>query len=293
MFTDTHTHHSPFSFDSTQTLDELVNSAVAAGLSGLMLTDHFDMDFPTLGNMSYTFDLDKGRTEWLGFRKTKDSCAGPLIHYGIEIGYQPQFRSICRELCESDRFDGAILSLHLLNGLDPFDNSSMFSRGKISVYTAYLEALADMMRAIPGPAIIGHFDYIARYAPIVEPAFIYAEMPNAFDRFFEAIIDSGKCLEFNVQSLLRINRRRQTTGLSGASTSNRSQLPSFQLPDPELFQRYAALGGRMVSLGSDAHSSGQCGQWFPESAEFLKKCGIQDLTHFVHGKPCLTPITAL
>jgi histidinol-phosphatase (PHP family) len=278
MFTDTHTHHSPFSFDSSQTLDELVDSAVASGLSGLMLTDHFDMDFPTIGNMSYTFDLDAGRTEWQTLQDSKNQCKGPLIHYGIEIGFQPQFRSICRELYESGRFDGVILSLHLLNGLDPYDNASVFARGKIPVYTAYLEALADMMQTIPGPAIIGHFDYIARYAPISETAFIYAEMPDAFDRFFNAVIDSGKCLEFNIQSLLRINRQQNRIG--------------FQLPDPELFQRFAALGGRMISLGSDAHSPGQCGQWFAESADFLKKCGIQELTHFADGKPCLSPIAA-
>jgi len=277
MFTDTHTHHIPFSYDARQTLQELVGSAESAGLSGIMLTDHYDPDFPTIGCMTEAFDIDAGLAEWHQFCAGRPSDAKLKIHYGIEIGYLPHLADLCRSFGESGRFDGIILSLHALGGADPFFDTSIYAAGQTRAYEAYLDAYTDMMKAVPGPAIVGHYDYIARYSPFEDPSMNYADMPAAFDRFFDAVIETGKCLEFNVRSR---RRRVRTDPMTG-----------FFLPDPKVYQRYAELGGRMVSLGSDAHSSGESGMWFAESAAFLADCGIRQLTHFDSGKPCLTDIT--
>lgn len=277
MIVDSHTHHSPYSHDGHQSLGELIDSAASAGLDGLMLTDHYDVDFPVAGGMMDTFDIDEGFAEWQQICLDHHVDRRPAIRYGIEIGFQHHLTDLCRSLHDSGRFDGVILSLHLLNGVDPFFDDSVYAAGPNAAYTAYLDALCDMMRAVPGLAIVGHYDYIARYAPFEDPAMRYAAIPDAFDRFFTTILETGKCLEFNVRSC---RRRIRTDPMTG-----------FFPPDPAIYQRYAALGGRMVSLGSDAHKPGECGQWFAESAAYLSGCGIRELTHFEHGKPCQTPIS--
>lgn len=276
MYFDTHTHHCPFSHDGHQSLDQLVDTAVSNGLDGVLLTDHYDVDFPSAGLMADTFDIDEGMAEWRQFRETHRPDCPIAVRYGIEIGYQPHLTDLCRSMIDSGRFDGVILSLHLLNGVDPFFDDSVYSAGKRAAYTAYLDAYVNLMAAVPGPAIIGHYDYIARYAIFEDNAMRYAEMPDAFDRFFNALIESGKCLEFNVRSRRRKVRTDPMTG--------------FFAPDPEIYRRYVELGGRLVSLGSDAHSPGETGQWFTESAAFLRDCGVRELTHFESGQPCLTPI---
>lgn len=279
-FFDTHTHHRPYSLDGRQSLDELLDSAVASRLSGILLTDHDDFDFPAMGDTLWTFDRTAAHDEW-------DQCIGRPrteldVRFGIEIGYQPHLKKRCNTLCNSGLFDGVILSLHLLDGCDPFTDKSVYASGKLASYTAYFDAMIDMMHAIPGPAIVGHFDYFSRYAPFADSELRYSEMPTLFDRFFTAVLETGKCLEFNIRSMRRKSVQH--------AIENGSK-PGLNMPDREIFRRYVELGGRMVSLGSDAHQPGECGQWFAESAAFLSECGVRALTHFEKGNPHLTEIT--
>ncbi len=277
MYHDTHTHHSPLSKDARQSLEQLVETAQKAGLDGILLTDHLDIDFPEIGMMTETFEIDAGYDEWKRFTSQRDRPILPSIGFGVEIGYQPHLAPLCRSMVESGRFDGIVLSMHLLDRQDPFFSPSLYDEGPVKTYSAYLDACTDMMEQVPGTAIIGHYDYIARYAPYEEPAMRYEAMPKAFDRFFETIIGTGKCLEFNIRS-----RRRRIRS---------DPMKYFVTPDPAIFARYVELGGTRVSLGSDAHSPGESGQWFAEAAAFLYTCGVRQLTHLERGAYVMSDIT--
>ncbi len=298
---DTHTHHSPFSHDARQDLATLLESAAANGLAGVMLSDHYDADVASRPNEEPDlFDLDAARREWQEVALESGRRMGLDVRLGIEIGWQPQLTGLCRELAAPGRFDGVIVSIHTVNGIDPFFEPGFYDCGKVAAYTAYVDELTEAVAAVPGPAIAGHYDYIVRYAPFADPEMHYREMPDVFDRLFRALVAHGKCLEINVRSLYRRSRKlddpeaeRRSLALfppDPLQLEPRFQVPGFRFPDPLLIRRYLELGGRMVSLASDAHGAGESGKWFSVTAEYLAACGLTELTHFEQGRPVLTPI---
>ena len=299
-YVDTHTHHTPFSHDARQDLATLLDSAAVNGLAAVMLSDHYDADVFRPNEAPDVFDLGEARREWQDEALAIGSRLGIAVQLGIEIGYQPHLTSLCRELAAPGRFDGVILSIHTVNGIDPFFEPEFYAQGKINAYTAYLDALAEAAANVPGPAIAGHLDYIVRYAPFADPEFHYNEMPDVFDRLFQTLVANDKCLEINVRSLYRRARKLDDPEaerrslvlfpLDPLQLDSRFQLAGFHFPDPLLIRRYLELGGRMVSLASDAHNAGESGRWFDTTAAYLAACGLTALTHFEQGRPILTPI---
>jgi histidinol-phosphatase (PHP family) len=51
----------------------------------------------------------------------------------------------------------------------------------------------------------------------------------------------------------------------------------------EVIERYAALGGTAMSLGSDAHSPQYVGSHFADAVELMRRGGIKHLAVFREG----------
>ena len=54
--------------------------------------------------------------------------------------------------------------------------------------------------------------------------------------------------------------------------------------------RYRELGGELLTVGSDAHTPGQVGGFFPQAAEILKSCGFRYYTVYHQRKPVFYPL---
>src|SRR4029077_11221944 len=80
---------------------------------------------------------------------------------------------------------------------------------------------------------IGHLDFVKRYlVPHVMPADL-AAAPELYEPLLRALVESGTALEVNASGL--------------------RQLPRETYPSAAVAARYRALGGRHVTIGSDAH----------------------------------------
>ena len=85
---------------------------------------------------------------------------------------------------------------------------------------------------------IGHLDFMKRYLmPHVMPADL-AAAPELYEPVLHALIESGTALEVNASGL--------------------RQLPRETYPSAAIVHRYRDLGGRNVTIGSDAHRT----EWF-------------------------------
>jgi histidinol-phosphatase (PHP family) len=85
---------------------------------------------------------------------------------------------------------------------------------------------------------IGHMDFVKRYlVPHVMPADL-AAAPELYEPALAAMIASGTALEVNASGL--------------------RQLPRETYPSAAIVARYRELGGRHVTIGSDAHRT----EWF-------------------------------
>lgn len=265
MYCDTHTHLAPYSHDARQTVADLLAQAARQGLSAVCTADHYEKDVFYEGGREDIFSLPDYFRD-LGAVQAAQTLNEPRLLPGVELGYLPHLDRHFAQVTAEWPFNSVILSLHILEGQDPFVLSSMYNSGKTDVYGRYLRQLTKMIIACPDFDIIGHFDYISRYAPYPDRKIRYADFADDFDALFHQMIESGKTLEINTRTIVKL----QTCGYAGIEA----------WPDPAIIRRYLELGGNRISLGSDAHKPDECGHLFPETIDWLRSLGCRQTVHF-------------
>lgn len=288
-FVDVHNHCTEFSPDASQPLSERIREAEDLGLRGIIMTDHYDKDLyeaerglplPPYGAVpkkgEWIFYLPDYRRRLLS-EQAKLQAAGDdfKLLFGIELGYAPLLAKHYRDLAENYDFDCIIASMHSMKNQDVYlHRDQLYKKSKQDIYNLYIHYMADMLEEMDYAHVLGHFDYISRYSKYVPKKMYYREQKDALDRLFEIMIKNEVSLELNMgsQSAKELNGER------------------MGLPDPEILKRYREMGGRLVSLGSDAHHKNYVGRGFKETAEYLKDLGFEYITHFEKGKPVLTAL---
>ena len=212
----------------------------------------------------------------LGAVQSARKAGEPRLLPGVELGYLPHLDSHFAALTAAWPFNSVILSLHILEGEDPFVNVDMYRSGKTDVYGRYLRQLAGMVRNCPDFDIVGHFDYISRYAPFADRKMHYNEFQADFDNLFRTLIVCGKTLEINTRTIVKL----RACGYSDSES----------FPDRAIFQRYLELGGQLVSLGSDAHKADEAGFLFPETMAWLREIGFRQIVHYEMRKAVFSEI---
>lgn len=275
MFTDTHTHLSGFSGDGRQTVDELLIAARDSQLAGICVTDHYDKDVFYTPAKEEIFSVDDYFL-LLDPIRHRQAQLQPRFYIGIELGFMPHLCSHFSDLTRRYAFDSVILSMHLLDGVDPYVMHEIYLDGKEKLYGRYLRRLAEMIGQCPDHDIVGHFDYISRYAPYTDRKMRYQETPKAFNLFFRTLIKEQKALEINAGTVAKL----LAEGYQGFDA----------WPDPAIMLAYHKLGGRLVSLGSDAHTSADIARYFAKTTAWLKELGFEHVVHYERRRPMLTAI---
>lgn len=258
-YVDSHNHQVGWSVDASVTLPGLISEANALGLDGITLTDHYDYN----GNEANPWCLDAGAyaAEMAGKRRTDDTDL--LVLSGIELGYTREHEDHLRTVSAMDGFDHVVLSLHYFNGLDPYYDPVGVTNG-YTTHRAFVHALiseiAHSARQIPEANTIGHYDFVSRYLPWDKSKFNYRDAPEAFDALFAVMIRQDQSLEINAGTVSRLLDK-------GYSMDE-------ALPDRELLARYKGMGGRLVTLASDAHKPGRLGLFSDLIIERLTEAGL-------------------
>lgn len=264
---DTHLHTS-FSTDSDTPLVNQITKAGELGLEGICVTDHMDYDFPpeeypdSPEPEPFTFSLDDYAEAIEQCCKTSSIWVGT----GVECGLQ-NTKSVIQKnsLLSSDtRLDYMIGSLHLLDKKDPYAASFWTGKDTKECVRSYFESLYENIQAFSSFDSLGHMDYIVRYAPA---DFVY--VPKDYMDITEAI------LSFLIRKdiALEIN----TSGLHSSK--------KMQNPHVDILQQYIALGGELITIGSDAHTPDNIATHFDEVSEIMKKIGLSQYCVYKQRKP--------
>ncbi|HOD17118.1 MAG TPA: histidinol-phosphatase HisJ family protein [Candidatus Cloacimonadota bacterium] len=216
--------HADFSPDSSIKLAELVPRAAELGYSELAITEHLDL-MPQEIAVSGLPSLQKYQKMVAEIQALYPHLK---LHCGIEVGDFTEVRSQAIPLLNEFHFRPVLGSIHIilqnLNVAIPLKKKLRPTEIK-----AYYETNLRMVETCPID-ILAHLGVYKRY---------YSEKPvemhcqSLISRIFEVMIYRGIALEINYSGL-----RRPYKSL---------------LPEPEYLALYKKLGGKLVTIGSDAH----------------------------------------
>ncbi len=247
MIFDSHIH-TEVSADSEMKAAQALVRAEELGV-GLVFTEHEDMDFP--GEKDFTFSPD-------AYWEKYESLRGDALRLGVEIGMQAGLAGKNRAFVESVPFDQVVGSIHTLDGFDLYYPDIYRQHEKEELYRLYLRTMADCVRSHGAFVdILAHIDYIARYAVYSDPEISYAAYAEFIDDVLRALVETDTVLELNTR---RFSKRLGMKEL---------------VP---IFARYRELGGREVTLGSDAHTADAIGASFAEAEDMAEALGLAVVT---------------
>lgn len=275
-FFDNH-NHSQFSFDGKHaSVETSAARAIATGLGGICFTDHCDFFVPEMKAMyenlvPEVFDVMEQQKEIDRVSASLEAGGGFKILKGIEVGLQNRCREQIREHLEKHDFDQVIASVHYLDGIDPFYGGYYEGKEWKFAYGHYLETILEEMTWLGDFDIMGHFDYVARYAPYPQASILYRDFSDIFDPMLQYLAQEGKAFEINTKTYQDYNGRTPVL-------------------DENILKRFREFGGEFISLGSDSHDPSRVGENFGCFAALLKSLGFKYLTHFESRKAVPLPI---
>ncbi len=278
MYYDTH-NHSQFSFDGARTtLEKSTASAISKGLGGICFTDHCDFYVPEMKAdfepiVCEVFDvaaqqqeIDSINARIAGGEFGREAARKFKVLKGIEVGMEEKSRPELEKHLAENCFDQITASVHYLEDSDPYYGPYYKGKNWKEAYGRYLEAYLREMKWLGDRFdIMGHFDYITRYAPYPKESILYRDFPGLFDEILRFLAENGKAIEINTKTY----------------KTYRMRTPQL---DRDIFIRFMELGGEAIVLGSDSHDCEQVGYRFEYYAQFIKSLGFRRLAHYENRK---------
>ena len=236
--------HSRVSFDGHDTGLDLALAAKARGLREICFTDHLDYD--PLGKMGkLDFDTDAYNAEYNDLE-----VPGLTIRRGMEFGMDWHNVEQFRKDLQRRPFDFVLGSIHFVDDYDVYFQE--FWEGK-TVFQAERRCLEETLRCVElhdDFDVLAHLTYISKTHahPCPRPV-RYEDHAELIDEIFRVLVRKDKGLEIN------------TSGVDRCGD---------YLPPVSMIRRFHELGGRIVTIGSDAHRAERVGQYSFECCEIIR-----------------------
>lgn len=255
--------HCHFSGDSDADPLDMIEKARQLGLSGITFTDHLDLDYK---EEPHLFDLDLDACEKAMPALQKEAAPFFVLH-GLELGLQPHLAQKHANLLASYAFDYVIGSVHVVYTRDPYYPVYFERRDPAEAYTEYYQAVYENLAAFHNFDALGHLDYVFRYGPQdpAQPYDTYTPYAPLIDDILRFLIAHDIALEVNTGAFR-----------CGLSVPN---------PCPQILKRYHELGGKLITIGADAHKPSDIALGFDRLPGFLASCGFDEYMVYLHRVP--------
>lgn len=252
MLFDSHMH-TRFSTDSKMLIDEAIARGQELNI-GITITEHMDFGYPE--PQAFIFDVNKYFAEYNQYRSDK-------VLLGIEIGMRADFLAENTQLVKNYPFDYVIGSVHVVDNLDIYIPEFYQGRSKQVVYRQYFDAMLQCVKCYDNIHSLGHIDYIARYARFPNTEVYYHEFKEHIDEILTVVAQKGKALEINTRRLIS------------------KEALEILMP---IYQRFYEVGGRYVTIGSDAHRPNEVGRGLAEGLLIADRAKLK-VVYFKEGQP--------
>ncbi len=251
--------HTKFSGDSEADPREHIQQAIKLGLDEICFTDHRDFDYPI-----DTFELDT-KAYFKELRALQEEYKDQIpVKIGVEMGLDTDHIDEINEFISANPYDFVIGSIHVIHHTEFYYGDYFNGKTKEEAHQEFFDETLKCVQTFDCFNVLGHMDYIQRYGPYEDKSIDYDRYQDTIDEILRTLIAKGKGIEVNTSGYAL----RKTCGF----------------PKYEIVQRYYDLGGRIITMGSDAHTSDRVGEHMDDVARHYEKIGFQDVTTFSKRK---------
>ena len=234
--------HSTVSFDGRSDARDMALAAKAAGMQEICFTDHID-DTP---DKRYVFDFDRYAAAYDHLE-----VPGLIIRRGVEYGLLRGNQESMRRDLARRRFDFVLGSVHFVEDRDVYWQEYWDGRTPEEAVRRHLEETLWCVQHHDQYDVLAHLTFISKARANPTNALVrYEDHRELIDEILRELVRHDKGLELNTSGIDRCGG---------------------PLPTLDYFRRFRELGGRIVTVGSDAHDVSRAGQYTAEMAEKLRE----------------------
>lgn len=248
--------HTYFSADSEASPREHILAAINKGLDEICFTDHKDFYYPYC-----PFDLDAD-CYFHELKQLQKEFANQIkIKIGLEMGLDVEFYDEINAFVNAHDYDYVIGSIHVIHQSEFYDPADFFKgKTKEEAHQEFFENTLECVQKFDCFNCLGHLDYICRYGPYVDKQVNHQRYQSIIDDIFQTLIQKGKGIEVNTSGY----KDRKTCGF-----------PTF-----EQVERYYQMGGRIITVGTDSHTSDRVGEHVEDVLKEYQRIGFDDVSTF-------------
>ncbi len=262
--------HTKFSKDARQTMDGVCKQAIDMGLKEICITDHWDMN-PSGKSFDFDLNYDEYSKEYNRCKKLYGDKIN--MRKGLEIGLQSHLLDEIEKLLRDKDFDFILGSIHYVNKIDLFGKQFYKNKSKKDAFTEYLNEVYRCISRFDNFDSLGHLDVIRRYCRYDDKDLKLNDYSDTINKILKTLIRKNKSLEANI-------------------AAGRFGIGNIQ-PSEEILKQYVKLGGKKLTLGSDAHTSEQFAIDRGKYINILSECGFTHITGYKNRQPYFIPIDEL
>ncbi len=272
MYPDCHTH-TEISPDSAASLSAMIRQAEKLAMPAYAVTDHIELcRYYPQGyyqseprNEEDFFDYAARWEKSMQQNQLAKGLTDLILINGIELGEPNADFGLAESLYQDQRLDFVIASLHELPEKLDFYFLDYQQENSKQLLKEYFQILLEIS-CHSCFDVLGHITYPLRY--ITGDAGIPVDLADYRDMIaecFRNVIAKGKGIELN--------------------TSGYRQKYQKPFPDADLLKLYHDMGGKILTLGSDAHKPEDVGGGIMQGAELAKACGFTEICYFLRHQP--------
>ena len=273
--------HSMASPDSEMNPGEAIAALKSKGY-GTAFTEHVDYATPQPGQNPHAQDAPRGIGDFVCdfgiYPALYKKYRGEGVLLGLEFGLTAAYLQVNKQIIAAGDYDFIIGAIHGVDGLDIFNASKTAGAGSsansessadsvtsgtvnnpdggIARYLTYAREMVELADYFDAFA---HIDYIARYVPVAAEKFSYGNYPEEFDALLKALAEREIALEINTSRFL---------------PDSKLNVPDAGQVMFEICKRFAELGGRYCTIGSDAHTVATLARNFDTAHAIAENSGL-------------------
>jgi histidinol-phosphatase (PHP family) len=260
--------HSDCSGDCSAPMLDVCRAATGRGIETICFTEHIDFE-PT--------DLCYGTFDYAGYKsriaEAQEAFAGVLdIRCGVEVDFAGRHRAQIEDFLAEKEFDYVLGATHYVGRVILEDHERYFpGKSAQEAYTPFFDNTLETVQT-GWFDTVAHLDLCKRYGVHYLGAFDWEPHRERIEQILREVIERDMALEIN--------------------TSGLRQLPGETYPCRQILEGYYALGGRAITVGSDAHYVGDVGRGIPQALEMARDVGFEHVRVFKAREGTPVPISA-